>query len=496
MRLASAVENRPAGTTLRLRQALPVLAALVGYAIFLFTPNVLHDGDTWWQLAAGRWMLLHGFVPHTDPFSYTFRGAPWVAHEWLSEIVTALAYRAGGWDGVLIVYGAAAALTFGMLAVHLGRWTDGLCLVLLLVLGAACTAGSLLVRPHLLALPIVELWTAGLLLARSRHTSPSVFLLPLMVLWANLHGSFMLGLALPLPLALEAVLAAAPGRTRAGALRGWGLFILGAFLAALATPHFWHGLVFPFRLLAMHDLADIAEWSPTNFATLQPIEVALVALLYVALSRGVRLPAIRLLMLLGMLHLALAHERHQMLAGIIGALLLAEPLGRQLGASPMQPAAARAEWGWRIAGLAAVILLTALRIAHPLQRVDDRASPITALDHVPQALARQPVFNNYSFGGYLIFRGIAPFIDGRTDLYGDRFMSAFLRAERPDLSEFQKLVDQYKIRWAILRSKSALAGVLPLLPGWRRLYGDRIATVFVREPGAAHPSQSAGKSKE
>ena len=319
-------------TDRQLRAALPVLAALIGYAVFLFAPQVLNDGDTWWQLAAGQWMLHHRAIPYTDHFSYTLAGAPWVAQEWFSEILTALAYRGGGWDGVLMLYGAAAALTFGMLALHLRRWADGLCLVLLLALGAACTSGSLLVRPHLLALPVLELWTAGLLIARSRGTAPSPWLLLLMVLWANLHGSFMLGLLLPFPLALEAAVEA--GRDRVAVLRGWGGFIAGGFLAALATPHFWHGLLFPFHLLAMRDLADITEWAPTNFATLQPIEVALAVLLYATLSRGVRLPVLRLLLVIGLLHLALAHARHEMVAGIVGALLLAEPLGRAFGAAP------------------------------------------------------------------------------------------------------------------------------------------------------------------
>ncbi|HET8997468.1 MAG TPA: hypothetical protein VFN42_12445, partial [Acetobacteraceae bacterium] len=275
----------------QLRAALPVLAALIGYAVFLFAPPVLNDGDTWWQLAAGQWILHHRAIPFADPFSYTFAGTPWVAQEWLSEVFTALAFRLGGWDGVLMLYGTAAGLTFGLLALHLRRWTDGLCLVLLLALGAACTSGSLLVRPHLLALPVLELWTAGLLIARSRGAAPSLLLLPLMALWANLHGSFMLGLLLPLPLALEAAMDAPPDRGTV--LRGWAVFIAGAWLAALVTPQFWHGLVFPFRLLAMHDLAAITEWRPTNFATLQPIEIALAVLLYVTWSRGIRLPLLR-----------------------------------------------------------------------------------------------------------------------------------------------------------------------------------------------------------
>ena len=95
-------------------------------------------------------------------------------------------------------------------------------------------------------------------------------------------------------------------------------------------------------------------------------------------------------------------------------------------------------------------------------------------------MASTPVFNAYDFGGYLIFRGIAPFIDGRTDLYGDRFMSDYLQAVHPDLAEFRRLVQRYRIRWTILHTGSPLAAMLATRPGWRLLYGDRTAVVFVR----------------
>src|SRR5579859_5196215 len=94
-------------------------AALLGYAAFLFVPQVFNDGDTYLHLAIGEWIVKHHGVPYTDPFSYTRAGAPFIAHEWLSEILMVWAYRMQGWDGVAILFGLATALTFGMLAWHL-----------------------------------------------------------------------------------------------------------------------------------------------------------------------------------------------------------------------------------------------------------------------------------------------------------------------------------------------------------------------------------------
>ena len=73
-------------TQISLRSQAPLFAAMLAAAVTMFAPPVLNDGDTWWHLAAGQWILAHQQVPHVDPFSYTMRGHPWQAHEWLSEV--------------------------------------------------------------------------------------------------------------------------------------------------------------------------------------------------------------------------------------------------------------------------------------------------------------------------------------------------------------------------------------------------------------------------
>ncbi len=471
----SHVTSLPPATAARTCLPLPLLAAVTGFAVaLLFAGPLLNDGDTYWHIAAGEWMLDHAAVPYTDPFSYSFASRPWVAHEWLSELLMALAFRAGGWNGVIALFGAALALTLGLFARHLDRWVERLPAALMLVLGGACVGPTLLARPHILALPVLELWAAGLLLARHRGAAPPLWLLPLMTLWANLHGGFIIGLGLAGWFALEAVAGAGAGwRTAA---RDWGVFLAGALVAALLTPHGVRGLLFPIQLMRMRHLAEINEWQPANFATFEPIEGALLALLYVALTRGIRLPPLRILLLLGLLHLALQHSRHQMIAGIVGALALAEPFGRGIAAPAARPART-----WLAAAAVAVLALTAFRLVVPVGRVNDRMSPVAALDHVPPALAAQPVFNDYGFGGYLIFKGVRPFIDGRADLYGDDFLTAYGAASSGAPAPFQTLANQYGFRWSILTRDSAAAAMLDHLPGWHRMFEDGVAVVHVRD---------------
>jgi hypothetical protein len=127
-------------------------------------------------------------------------------------------------------------------------------------------------------------------------------------------------------------------------------------------------------------------------------------------------------------------------------------------------------------------LAVALRLSCPVTRGDDRATPAMALRQVPPALLSQPVFNSYDLGGYLIYRHVRPFIDGRSDMYGDAFMAAYMAPFDPDRAAFERLVRRYGLRWALIAADSApMLYLLDTLPGWRRLYGDRVAVVYVRE---------------
>ena len=478
-RLTSLVRN---GTRLLVAgdMAFPLwsIAALASIAIFLFGRSVLADGDTYTHLATGLWMLDHRTVPTTDPFSFTFAGAPWVAHEWLAELLMGISYSAGGWIGVVALYGVALAITLANLARHLGRWLDPLGVFLCLVVVIPSLMPSLLARPHLLALPVVELWAAGLLIARERGTVPWR-MLPLMVLWANLHGGFMFGLALACPFAAEATFTA--GRAWRQTAQRWALFLAAATALTMLTPQGWNGFLFPIQLLQMKELAHIQEWQPTDFSQITPIEIALVTALYVCLSRGVRVPAMLLAVVLVMLHLAFAHMRHQMLAAIVGTLVLAGPIGVAVGRSgrlaPIRQGRVTA------AAFAAVVLvMVAVRVAIPFRLHDNPTAPIAAIEHLPPGLATKPVLNAYGFGGYMSLMGIKPFIDGRAEVFGDDFLARFRAITGQDDTELVKALDEYHIEWAILEPDMPTIKKMENMPGWQQIYADKTAVVFTRGP--------------
>lgn len=453
---------------------LPLAAALLAFAALAFTQAIFNDGDTYWHVVAGGAMLDRHAILYRDPFSYTFNGAPWQAHEWLSEIFMALAYRAGGWGGVALLSAGAFALTAGLLCWHLGRWLAPSAQAVVVVLALACMAGSLLARPHLLALPLLEVWVFGLASARSEHRAPHWSLWPAMTLWANMHGGFAFGFLMLALFGLEALIEEPDKRKT---LISWSVFGIGAVLAALLTPHFVQGLLFPLHLTSMSALGNVGEWAPTSFAGLEPFEVAVLAGLYFLLSRGVKLPVMRIVTVLVLLHLALTHQRHQMVFAAAVPLILAEPVARALG---MRAQMWRPRLGWIVPALVLAVAIGALRLGVDVPRGGRLVTPEAALAHVPDALKAQPVLNDYGFGGYLIFEGVRPFIDSRAELYGDAFLGNYAKIISPDPKALAATIARYRIGWSIFPPTSPVVAMLDRTPGWHRVYGDDVAVVQTR----------------
>jgi hypothetical protein len=459
-----------------------VIVGCVAFALVLFLPAILNDGDTLWQIRTGEWILDHHAIPSIDPFSYTAGDRPWFAHEWLAETLLALAYRAAGLKGVMVLAAAAVGLTAAILLRYLRQFLPMTYAAIALAFAFANAAPSMLARPHVLAWPCLTLWCVGLLAARTKRAAPSFVLLPIMALWVNLHGSFMLGLLLPGVFMIEALFD--PGADRGKISFAWGKFILAAWAIALLNPDFVGGVLFPIHLVGMSSLSWIGEWTPAEFGGLQPLEITLLAGLALGLSGKVSLPPIRLLLLLGLVHGALSHARNEQLLGLVGALILAEPLGRSFAHKDSE----RPRPSRMMAIGAALVSVLALvaRFALPLDAGHTGEAFAATLDRVPPALREKPVLNDYGLGGLLIFGGVRPFIDSRADLYGDAFLTRYQKILTPNRAELDKALADYGIVWTIFKSNRAIVQVLDEEPGWRRLIEENGVVIHVRDDQAAH----------
>jgi hypothetical protein len=458
---------------------------LVAIAVFLFTlaafaPQVLGDGDTWSHVATGQWIIAHGAAPRVDPFSHSMSGAPWMAHEWLSEVLLALAFRLGGWSGVVLVTGAAVALAALIVGLSAARELRGAPLVATVAIGLSLATANLLARPHVLALPLAAAWTAGLIGARDRARAPPRALALLMTAWANMHGGFIFGLMLIGPFALEAV-TEAPVGARFLAARPWATFAVVALSAALVNPYGVEALLLPFRLMSVENLSRISEWRPQDFSHLGTMELALLTLLGLALTRPFAMPPIRTALLLALVAMALQHSRHQVFLGILAPMLLARPIAAAIRAERPGEAWRRVARIALPATIAAVLAIGGLRLLTPIEPIDGAAAPISALSAVPPELRRKPVLNDYAFGGFLIFEHVRPFIDARVELYGDKMMSLYDKLRSGDHEAVESALKRYDIAWTIFAPGDRIVAALDREPGWRRLYADMTAVVHVRD---------------
>ena len=462
-------------------------AWIVAAAIFagvLWLSALLRDSDTLWHIAVGDWILAHHAVPALDTFSYTAAGKPWMAHEWLSEVALAIAYGGAGWNGLMMLTAGAAAGAVGLVAFYVRRRVRLDFAVMLILLTVSCAAPSLLSRPHMIALPVVALWTIGLVSARAKARTPSLWLLPAMTLWANLHGGFMLGLVLTAALGTEAFFDA--DADRRAVVRGWGLFIAAAVAAAAITPMGIGTLLFPFRLMSMRNLYQIMEWRPTDFSHLDGVTVSILVGLYLGLTGTLRLPRFRVLLVAGLVFSTMQHVRNVQLFGILMPLLIADPLGK--AAPPLRALNFRVPQ-WIPVGLAgaAAVLSLAFRIGLPLDRTGDDSYAAEALAAVPADLRTKPVFNEYGFGGLLIFNGIKPFVDGRADLYGDSFLDTYVSIIRSKSDLLNDVLCRYGVEWTMFGPKTDVPALMDRTPGWHRIYTDKMAVIHVRDDQSTPP---------
>jgi hypothetical protein len=474
---------------------LPSWPLIIGLAVFArllaARTALLNDPDTYLHIAAGRWILRHGAVPVHDPFSHSMPGATWVPLEWLAQVALAATYDQFGWSGLILLTAGSIAAAVGLLTHFLLRRLPPLPALVAAVAALALLQAHAVARPHILALPLLVLWAGSLLAARDTGRSPSFALLPVMVLWANMHGSFMFGLALAAFLGAEAVVQ--PGaRARRDEALLWGGFLAAAIAGACLTPHGLAGLEQPFRLVSMPALqASFGEWLSPDFQQSPALELWLLGIVLIGFMSGVRLPPMRLVLLLGLIHMSLQHVRHADLLAIVGPLALAAPLGRGLAALTATHAPSAIEsWFARLArrsGPAGTTLTLACAAAlvfpmalSPVDRSDDAVTPASGLAAAERFGLAGPVLNSEPFGGYLAFRGVPTFIDGRIEMYGNDFLAEDVAAERGDAPVLKDLLARYRIGWTLLLPQSGAAAVMDRQEGWERVYADKYAVIHRR----------------
>lgn len=512
---------RPAAAprvVLGMRAFVVALLAMVSFAAaFQFPP----DYDSWWHLATGRYIVSRHALPVPDPFSFTATGRTWIAHEWLAQLLSYAFYTRLGMAGPSLLYALFAAATVVITLDTLRRvgtrlltsaaWT----LVLFAVIWPF--SGP---RPQVIAFAIMA--TVVWLLERwLRRPDASIWLLPLLfVLWANMHGSFAVGLAAPF-LLLGGEIAARRWDRRAGPrlagrdLRRLGVSACASVAAVIVNPNGPALLLYPASKFGNPLLKRLNHWNgrglddPGMWAFFL-LAGALVALMIV---RRPHAPLADLLMAGAYTAAALWSFRVVPFAGIALVPVLGRVLTRPNAGGLATPRLVARLAAWRdeqsrahtvpsagvqiVNGVVLALVATTLAMSlRPYDPAKDARLPVAAVDALGSEGLPGPLLNDFDWGGYLIWRlwpRTRVFIDGRSD---DLYMAGGELQQYMDLWDIavdpEQLLDERGIRTVLFPKRSALVRYLLADGRWRATYDD--GTVVRLERRSSQMTIADGKA--
>ena len=445
-------------------------------------------GDAYWHIKVGEWIFQHYKIPETGIFSYTKADSPWVSHEWLSAILIYQVFYQGSWAGLVLLILVSVLSTSLVLLWFLLKRLRLVQSLIFMLFAYLLMLPHILPRPHVLAIPVMTYWTACLIEASERQTPPSFYLLPWMVLWANLHGSFIIGIAFSVFFGIEAIVYSTKNKRRLLASR-WCLFVVISSICASITPHGFKSLLFPFQLGSQtYTLSVIKEWLPPDFHQYQPIELWLLSFLGLCLFQGIKLPPLRIIFLLGLLHLSLKHARHAAdLLSVLTPLALASPFAKhfksqsELDFKKLFPTHYKSVLIFSVYIAVLCFYLINIRIIEP-DKNRQVHKVLSILKTESDKLGN--VLNSYYSGNFLIFNGFKVYVDPRAEIYGDAFMKEYLSAISLNggAEKLDSLLSQYQISWTLFETDAPINTYLTLNTHWLKLYSDNFITIFIRQP--------------
>ena len=367
---------------------------------------------------------------------------------------------------------------------------------------AAAISPHFLARPHVFSYVLLAIWMINLLDAYDddNFNLPSLLILaPLMILWANLHGSFTFGLAL---LYVFAGFCLYQNIVQHNYTKCWRLLVVASVVtvSALITPY---GIAPAFMTIdaigyEIYKFTYIAEWRSPDFQEHSFHLIYLVAILSAIAGLGIRLRGPRLIAFGLITFMGLSYIRALMMFFFLVPIILARPaagcvwyLAPQLSGTKTSEGDKASDPVLRFlqkrsfAILAGCMALAVLITVSTWWREDIVPSkfiaPKAAIDFVQRTNITGNVFNSYDFGGYLIFSGIPTFIDGRAELFGDAFLHKYVdTVNLVDINSAFELLDEYKVNWVVLPPKEPLAKALARSALWDEVYSDEYSVVFVR----------------
>lgn len=476
---AAAVElSQPPGNILQriFGRHLMNAALLVFLAVALAGPmsdgsELVRDSDLWWHLADARLLFTtHDFI-HTEPYSFTVHGVPWINPEWLAEVPYWIGYRLSGLAGVhlaaIIAFAANLLLVYfrsSSVAHHKGAafWTAVLCFPLMAINGGA--------RTIVIAYLALSVEMIVLNAAEQGRTRTLWLLPPLFCVWINLHGSWFIGLGLLLLYIVCGLFSIDIGVFKQAAFTAAErnrliLVFLSTLAACLANPYGWRLVWNPLDMLLNQKLmlAVMEEWQPLNLGTVTgKAAVVFIGLLIVAnCVRARKWKLYEFAFTFVAWYVAFSHVRFVFLACIVTAPWLARDMTRSFFGEPNEKTIPALNALFAVGAAVAVIYLCPSQSA--LEKKVDAAFPMQTIASIQPSWR---TFNDYSVAGMMDFDSKPVFMDSRNDVFEHHgVFQDFLAIT--NLGDPLRLLDAYRIDHVLIHANTPLAYLLERTKGWR-----------------------------
>jgi hypothetical protein len=482
-----------------------MLAGLLVGATFAVGRRFVVDPDLWWHIKVGEGILTTHRWPVADPFSFTVSGQPWLAYEWLGDVVLAGAWRIGGYrglDALLIALGSAIMLAlYAFATLRSGNCKAGfVASAALFILASA----SFSLRPQMLGYLFLILTL--IVLERFRQGKPrALWILPiLMLLWVNAHGSWIIGLGTIFVYWMSGIVAFRAGNLEARAWtpierRSISLAFLGCVAALPLTPYGARLAASPieFAFSLPLNVAHIQEWRPMAFDLQggQWFLALLMAFILVQVTMCFTWRLEELVLFLAGTVMACLHIRFVLVFVPFSAAVIAVIIARWA-----PPYERRKDKFALNAVLMAIVAAGVIRYFPSSTQIEAKVTqqfPVAAVQYLEHHTVPEPMYNTYGYGGYLVWtRGPQHkvFIDGRGDLYerGGLF-SDYLHIANLG-PEALILLRHYGIQSCLIERDGALATLLSASPEWQRVYSDDLSALFVRTSISGYSMPTAAKS--
>jgi hypothetical protein len=488
-----------------MHRVLTFLFSLLAFVLLLtgyYHPITAMQQDLGRHFLLGKMILESGSIPKTNLFSYTYPDFPFINTHWLSEVIFYLIFQGSGYFGLFLLFLTCILLAFGIVYVYTLRRSHLLAISFVSLFALRILFERTDLRPEMFSFVLCSIFVTMLYRYREKASKLIFFLIPLQLLWVNLHIYFVIGILLVFLFLIDEVIRK---RTHLYNKQTKLLFLIFLLVCgvSLINPNGINGASYPLRVLENYGYT--IEENQSIFL-LQSLGFNKPALPYFQLTiflMGATLllsfrktKPIDWLLFFVFSYLGITQVRNLSLF----ALVMIVPFATNLTFVMQKIKALATDLTTKQSRLLTTSLILGLFVMYLWQiptvaavrgigySVDESAKK--AVDFIEQNKIKGPIFNNFDIGSYLIYR-LYPeekvFIDGRPEAYPATFIQQLYIPMQQDPSSFKAVDARYTFNMIFFSHTDQTPWATQFLttiirdPAWQIVYFDEFAIILLKD---------------